>query len=912
MTTNEIRKAFLDFFRSKGHQIVPSDSLVPAHDPTVLFTGAGMNQFKEQFLGRGITFRRATSCQKCLRTADLENVGRTSGHHTFFEMLGNFSFGDYFKKEAISWAWEFFTETLSLKPERLWVSVYKDDDEAHAVWRDIVKVPKEKIVKFGEKENFWPSEAPTKGPNGPCGPCSEIFYDYGRDVGCGRPECTPACECGRFVEVWNLVFTQFDRRPDGSLRPLPNKNIDTGMGLERLASVMQGVKTNFKIDIFKPLIEAIERESQAAGRRSQVEGSRSWGKVNAIADHIRAITFAIAGGVMPSNEERGYVVRKLIRRSRIHAADIAIAKPFLYKLVSIVVEVMKGPYPELVERRDDIAQVVKQEEENFLSVIETQLPKAEEAFEGLSKEIDAAKLVELAFSFYDTYGLPYEMIEASAEKFNLTIDRAAFENLLERQRQLSRAKSKIKGEIFTETFAKKVESLGLKTEFLGYERSDAEAKVLAVLEGGEVILDRTPFYGESGGQVGDWGRIETRSGTMEVENAKKIGETIVHIGKMVRGNMVKGETARVSIDEATRKRMMCNHTATHLLQAALRKVLGEHVRQTGSLVDQDHLRFDFTHMKKVGPGELMRIEDIVNENINKSIPVKKEIKALGTAKREGAIALFDEKYGDKVRVVSIGEMSKELCGGTHVENTGEIGLFKIIGESSIAAGTRRIEAVTSDAAADFMRGELEGLIRAYRSRKAKAGIAGHELEREAGEIERPIKDILARGVSQDLTIVSYRNYREDLEKALDSIERLAAKLSKELQRRSLEEKSKDLDGLIARAKVVGDVRIISERIEGADLNVLRAMADAVRAKTQATVIVLGASGRDKVSLVSALTEDLVGKGLKAGGILKEVARIVGGSGGGRPDFAQAGGKDPSKLDEALQKVFEIVKEELKR
>ena len=619
MRTDDVRSAYLEFFKSKGHEVVPSDSLVPRDDPTLLFTGAGMNQFKEKFLGRNITYRRAASSQKCLRTGDLENVGRTGGHHTFFEMLGNFSFGDYFKKDAVQWAWEFLIQSLKLKTDNLWVSVYKDDYEAYGIWKDTIKVPPAKIIKLGEKENFWPSQAPSNGPNGPCGPCSEIFYDYGKDAGCGRSGCTPACGCGRFVEIWNLVFTQFDRQSDGTLKPLPNKNIDTGMGLERIASVAQGVKTNFQTDIFVPIVEAIENGTSHKVTRSQGHKSH----VNAIADHIRAVTFAICDGVMPSNEERGYVVRKLIRRSMTHAKDIGIHEPYLYKLVSVVADVMDAQYPGIKGMRDDIAQVVKREEENFLFVIQTQLPKVEEAFENISKEKNKEEIAGIAFNFYDTYGMPYEMLEETAEKFRLKIDKDIFEKLLEKQREQSRSKTKIRNEIFSETFAKKVEALGLKTEFLGYEKAHAEAVVLAVLEGGEVILEKTPFYGESGGQAGDWGKLETESGVMEVEDAKKIGGTIVHIGKMLRGKIEKGETARVSINEEIRNKIMRNHTATHLLQAALRKVLGAHVRQTGSLVDQDRLRFDFTHMKKMEPREAARVEEIVNEAIKKAVAVKK-------------------------------------------------------------------------------------------------------------------------------------------------------------------------------------------------------------------------------------------------------------------------------------------------
>ncbi|MDO8536486.1 MAG: alanine--tRNA ligase [Candidatus Omnitrophota bacterium] len=847
MRTDAIRQAYLDFFRSKGHQVVASDSLVPKDDPTLLFTGAGMNQFKEKFLGRNITYKRATSSQKCLRTGDLENVGRTPRHHTFFEMLGNFSFGDYFKREAILWAWEFFTETLKIDSSKLWASVYKDDEEAYGIWKDVVKIPVVRIVKFGEKDNFWPSEAPSKGPNGPCGPCSEIFYDNGKDVGCGKSSCNPECDCGRFVEVWNLVFTQFDRQSDGNLKPLPNKNIDTGMGLERIAAVMQGVKTNFEIDIFVPIVDEIKKVSKCQSVKVS--------KVNAIADHIRAVTFCISDGVMPSNEERGYVVRKLIRRSMTHAKDIGIAEPFLYKLVSIVAEIMKPQYPEIIERRDDIAQVVKREEENFLSVLAVQLPKVEAAFGEMAKSKEYGKLAEKAFDFYDTYGMPYDMLEETAEKFGLKIDKKLFESLLEGQRRLSRSKTKIKGEIFTETFAKKIEALGLKTEFLGYEKARAEALVLSVLEGGEIILDKTPFYGESGGQAGDWGKIETKSGAVEVEDAKRIGQTIVHIGKTLRGKIEKGERASVSINEDVRRRIMRNHTATHLLQAALRKVLGEHVHQTGSLVDQDHLRFDFTHMRKMEAKEIARVEELVNLDIKKAVPVKKEVKDLAAAKKDGAMALFGEKYSDKVRVVSIGDISKELCGGTHVDNTKDVLFFKITSESSIASGIRRIEAVTAETAKEW-------------------------IERQA-EIEK--KKLEAEN-------------RKDENKKI-----LSARLSEEMAK---------LDQLVSRAAAFGNTKVIAATIDGLNMDGLRTLSDKIRLKAASTLVVLAFSDGEKASFMVSLTDDLVGKGLKAGDIAKELAKLLNGSGGGRPEFAQGGGKEPEKLKSALEKIVETIGKKL--
>jgi len=852
MNTDAIRQAYLDFFKSREHQIVASDSLVPKDDPTLLFTGAGMNQFKEKFLGRNITYKRAASSQKCLRTGDLENVGRTPRHHTFFEMLGNFSFGDYFKKEAILWAWEFLVNSLKLKADSLWVSVYKDDEEAYNIWKEVVKFPAERIMKFGEKDNFWPAEAPSKGPNGPCGPCSEIFYDNGKDAGCGRSDCTPECDCGRFVEIWNLVFTQFDRQPDGSLKPLPSKNIDTGMGLERIAAVIQSVKTNFEIDIFVPIVEEIRKLSAISafgGSADLCGGSFQPSAANAIADHIRAVTFCIADGVMPSNEERGYVVRKLIRRAMAHAKDIGITEPFLYKLVSVVANVMEPQYPEVKERRDDIAQVVKREEENYLLVEKTKRPLSDEMFRKADSE---SEIVKTAFVLHDTHGLSIESIQASAATYKKVINMQLLEQLEEEQRQRSRAKTKIKSEIFTETFAKKIEALGLNTEFLGYEKTYAEAKVLAVLDGGEIILDKTPFYGESGGQAGDWGRIETKSGAMEVEDAKRIGQTIVHIGKALRGKIKKDEVARVYINEDVRCKVMRNHTATHLLQAALRKVLGGHVHQTGSLVDQDHLRFDFTHIRKMDPREIVRVEEMVNFEIENAIPVKKEIKPLEDAKKDGAMALFGEKYADKVRVVSIGDISKELCGGTHVDNTKEIRFFKITSESSIASGIRRIEAVTAEAAKEWI--------------NEQAQIEKKRLETESKKDEKR--------------------------------KMLNARLNEEIAK---------IDTLIDKASVLGNTKVVTAIINGLGMDGLRILSDKIRSKTPSAVIILAFSDDEKASFTVSLTDDLIKNGLKAGEIAKELAMLLNGSGGGRSEFAQGGGKDAAKLPAVLRNIPDMIK-----
>jgi len=621
---------------------------------------------------------------------------------------------------------------------------------------------------------------------------------------------------------------------------------------------MQGVKTNFDIDIFKPILKAIKTRGACStcGGMADDSGCMVRSKVNAIADHIRAVTFCVADGVMPSNEERGYVVRKLIRRAMSHCQDIGIKEPFLYKLVSTVADVMYDAYPEVKAVRDDIAQVVKKEEEAFLYVISNQLPKVEETFEKMRGSKDSSVVAQMAFNFYDTYGMPYEMLEETAEKHGLKIDKDIFEKLLDKQRELSRSKSKLKGEIFTETFAKKVESLGLQTEFLGYEKASAEAKVLAVLGDGEVILDRTPFYGESGGQAGDWGRIETPSGAMEVEDAKKIGLTIVHIGKMLKGTIAPGEIAKVSIDETARSRVMANHTATHLLQAALRKALGDHVHQTGSLVDSEHLRFDFSHMKKMDERELARVEELVNENIKSAIPIKKDIKEIEEARREGATALFGEKYDKTVRVITIGDVSKELCGGTHAANTKDIGTFKITGESSIASGVRRIEALTGEAASRWLE-EQE------RSRAAR-------LKQDAG--------------------------KEELKKL--AVERLREETSK-------------VDTFIARAKTAGGIKVVTEGIDSITIEGLRSLADSIKNTGHAGVVLLHTKSDDKVSFVISVKDDLVKRGILAGALAKEIALSINGSGGGKDAFAQGGGKALGELDRALDGALERIKEILK-
>ena len=734
MSSNEIRKKFLEFFKSKAHEVVQSDSLVPKADPTLLFTSAGMNQFKEQFLGHNVTYKRATTSQKCLRTADLENVGRTPSHHTFFEMLGNFSFGDYFKKEAIEWAWEFMTETLGIKKDKLWVSVYKEDGESYKIWRDIVKVPTKKIVKLGPKDNFWPSNAPKNGPNGPCGPCSEIFYDWGKSTGCGKNTCNVSCDCGRFIEVWNLVFTQFERKEGGKLDPLPTKNIDTGMGLERITAVIEGVKTNFETDLFVPIIKEIKAFNAKLKAKD----------LNAIADHVRAAVFAIADGVAPSNEERGYVIRKLIRKAYLRGqAD----KPYLYNMVPKIAGIMKDAYPELLRKREEITLVIKEEEEKFCHTISVGMPLLYEALDAVKGKALKGKEV---FKLFDTYGLPLEVIEEEARKKHIGIDNKAFQKLMDKGRELSRKGGKFKGGIF------------------------------------------------------DVGR-----------------------------------------DREGKKNVARNHTATHLLHSALRKVLGEHVHQAGSFVEPGRLRFDFTHTRKVGDSELEKIESLVNDCIEKGEEVRKEEKTLNEAKAEGAIALFSEKYGDKVTVYSCGDFSKEVCGGPHVKNTKDIGFFKIAHESSVASGVRRIEALTSDKAREWV----------------------EESEKKRREIERAEK-------------------KKEEEKTL--------------AKKKLKEAEGDLELIIKNAKTINDTKVIIEKIEGADMGILRNLSDKIKSREKSCFITLGSDSQGKANIILTGTKDLVSKGFNASVLIKEMAKIVEGSGGGRPDFAQAGGKDPSKLGEAFE------------
>lgn len=873
----------MSFFESKGHAIISSDSLIPKDDPTVLFTSAGMNQFKDYFLGRRKDLKRAASCQKCLRTGDIEKVGQTPAHHTFFEMLGNFSFGDYFKEEAISWAWEFMTKVLGLKEQDLWVSVYVDDEQAHKIWRDKIKVPETKILKFGAKENFWPSNAPEEGPNGPCGPCSEIYYDQGVEYGCSRPDCKPGCDCGRFVEVWNLVFTQFNRAGPNKLEPLPNKNIDTGMGLERLASVMQHTRTNFETDVFKPIVNGILNLIDDPKIRSYALEDAVRSHLNAIADHIRAAVFCIADGVLPSNVGRGYVLRSLIRRSIVHAKFLKLERPFLYKLVDSVVRAMKGGYSEIEARRDNISQIIKSEEEKFFRISEDVRGDLEILATGLKSEGKDTIPGERIFYFHDTRGLPIELITEFAADEGLKLDLDGYEKLMQEQRVRSRGAANIPASVFVETTTTLVASLGIETKFVGYEGTECDATIRAIIKDNKivdcisasaeiaVILDVTPFYGEAGGQVGDTGIIEGKGFKIEIHDTKLIEKVQLHLGKLKEGTVKVGDKVKATVDKQRRLAVARHHTATHLLQAALRKVLGPHVQQSGSLVAPDRLRFDFTHFKAIDQSQLDRVEEVVNEYIRRNDALKVEMMDLDGARRQGATALFGEKYEKQVRVITIGDYSKELCGGTHLKSTGEIGILKIIGEESVAAGLRRIEAI--------------------------GGEVAYKRIKESEEALKSIAEMLKTEPSK---------LPSQIEKLTSQIKELERKL-RDYEIQNIRAKAKEL--VSEKEFIDNKVYLVIKRLDGFASETLINITDEIKASLiQNGISILGTAYEGKAFIVVGLTSDLVKRGMDARTIVGEISKVISGGGGGRPDLAQAGGKNISGLDEALKTGEKAVRE----
>ncbi|HEX8986023.1 MAG TPA: alanine--tRNA ligase [Bryobacteraceae bacterium] len=870
MTGHQIRQKFLDFFASRGHRIVRSSSLVPANDPTLLFANAGMNQFKDVFLGtEKRDYSRATSSQKCVRAGgkhnDLENVGYTRRHHTFFEMLGNFSFGDYFKKEAIAYAWELVTKEYALPKDRLYITVFREDDDAEELWQKVAGVPRDRIYRMDEKDNFW-----QMGETGPCGPCSEIHFDLGPAASelPAEDEHFPS-ESGRYVEIWNLVFMQYDRDTNGRLTPLPRPSIDTGLGLERMAAILQGKLSNYDTDLIFPIMQrAAELFGVAHGEDVIVDTA-----LRIIADHSRAAEFLIHDNVVPANEGRGYVLRKIMRRAMRHARRIGVQEPFLYRLTGFVAELMKPAYPELMDSISRVARIVKDEEHRYATTFQV----AEKIFHDEAKNVQGTLAGSVAFKLYDTYGLPLEEQQEMAREYGLAIDAEGFEAEMERQR--TRARASWKG-AERATIAPVYQELlaGGRTKFLGYDTLEADARVAGILvnqqpvdsaEAGtevEIVLDRTPFYAEAGGQVGDQGTL-TLAGAAEA--AAEVRQTYAPVPGLtvhqaiLRGTLRRGDEVHAKVNEDLRRSTMRNHTATHLLHAALRTVLGQHVKQAGSVVDPERLRFDFTHYAALDPAEVAEVERLMNEQVFRDQPVQTDQMELDQALTTGAMALFGEKYGEKVRVVSVPGFSKELCGGTHVRATGEIGLCKIVAEGSISAGVRRIEAVTGSGALETFRSTWSALSNA----------AGYVQSTVPGVVER-----VAQLVEE----------RSALKKEIDHLKTKLAQAQS--------------GGLESQAREIKGARVLAARVDGFDRSQLRALADSLRTKWKSAVIVLASVEDGNVSIVSAVTKDLTAK-VHAGKLAGSVAQAVGGKGGGRPDMAEAGGKEPGKLGAALDQVY---------
>lgn len=869
---NELRKMFLEFFESKNHLKMKSFSLVPHNDNSLLLINSGMAPLKPYFTGQEIPPRkRVTTCQKCIRTGDIENIGKTARHGTFFEMLGNFSFGDYFKTEAIHWSWEFLTEVVGLDADRLYPSIYENDEEAFEIWNKEMGIPAERIFRFGKEDNFWEHGA------GPCGPCSEIYYDRGEKYGCGKPDCTVGCDCDRYMEIWNNVFTQFDNDGNGNYEELQQKNIDTGMGLERLASVVQDVDSIFDVDT---IFDLRNKVCELAGVKYQ-EAYDTDVSIRIITDHIRSATFMISDGIMPSNEGRGYVLRRLIRRAARHGRLLGIDGKFLAKLSETVINGSKDGYPELDEKKDMIFKVLTEEENKFNKTIDQGLG----ILNDMQKEMEKAGVKQLsgehAFKLYDTYGFPMDLTKEILEEKGYTIDEAGFAAAMQKQKEMaknSRAKTNYMGADVTV-----YESIdpSVTSEFVGYDNlvydsvisvltTDTElTQALADGDNGTIIVDETPFYATMGGQEADKGVIITDDAEFVVEDTiKLLGGKVGHVGKVTKGMFKIGDKVTLKVDENIRNATAKNHSATHLLQKALRMVLGTHVEQAGSLVNENHLRFDFTHFQALSDAELRQVEDIVNEKIAENLPVLTSVMTIEEAKKTGAMALFGEKYGEKVRVVNISEFSKEFCGGTHVGNTGEIRLFKIVSESGVAAGVRRIEALTGDA-----------VIRYYTELEERLYDAAKAAKTEPSKLVNRIEGLL-----------------EEIKTLHSENESLKSKLA-----------NSSLGNVMDKVEEIKEFHVLATKVEGVDMNGLRNLGDSLKEKMSCAVIVLAsAQGADKVNLIVMADEEAVKKGAHAGNIIKAIAPLVGGGGGGRPNMAQAGGKNPLGIDEALSKVKEIL------
>ncbi len=874
-SASEIRQSFLDFFKSKGHEIVPSSPVVLPSDPTLLFTNAGMNQFKDIFLGsRASAYRRVANTQKCIRVSgkhnDLEEVGLDTYHHTFFEMLGNWSFGDYYKREAISWAWELLTKVWALPKDRLWATVFRDDDESAELWKEVTDIDPRHILRFDEKDNFW-----EMGETGPCGPCSEIHFDR-TPKGCG-PELVNAGSPD-VIELWNLVFIQYNRRSDGTLEELSSKHVDTGMGLERLVSLLQGKSSNYDSDLFSPLLA---RLIEMTGRKYEGDGAVA---MRVVADHLRALSFAIADGVLPSNEGRGYVLRRLLRRAVRYGRKLGLKDPFLCDLFPTLESLMAGTFPELKKHRSEIMRALKAEEENFAVTLDRGIILFEEVVQDLKRRKETTFPGDQAFMLYDTYGFPLDLTVLMAAENSLTVDQEQFQQLMEEQRE--RARGARKGGVRQQEadMAADLIHQNIRSEFSGYESLQDEGNVLAVLsegkmlkdlkEGmaGELVLSRTPFYAESGGQVGDIGTLRGPSGEFEVVDTQKLAEGIViHIGKLVQGRLSVGEKVVALVDEKRRGRIMRHHSATHLLNRALHELVSPTIKQAGSLVAPEYFRFDFAFFEAVGPAKLEAVERRVNELIMENLAVKTYQMPFKDVPQSGIIAVFDEKYGDVVRVVDMGGISRELCGGTHVHQTGQIGLFRVVSESSVAAGVRRIEAV--------------------------CGFPAYERTRREHD--------LVRGLAQRFSVSP-----DELEARIEALQDQNRKLEKELKTRAAQSASESARGLEQKQKKVGDIPLVAEFVGEQTMDNLRGMLDQVRARISSGVVVLGSTSEGKACFVASVSDDLVKKGLHAGKLIGQVAKLAGGGGGGQPQKAQAGGKDGAKAEEAIRKTPDLLRAQM--
>lgn len=875
MGLNQLRDSFLKFFEGKGHLVLPSFSLIPESDKSLLLINSGMAPLKPYFTGQKTPpRRRVTTCQKCIRTPDIERVGKTARHGTFFEMLGNFSFGDYFKKEAISWAWEYVTQVLELPLDRLWVTIYQDDDEAFEIWTKDIGVSPDRVVRMGKEDNFWEIGV------GPCGPCSEIFFDRGPEHGCGQEDCGIGCDCDRFVEFWNLVFTQYNKDEDGNYHPLEHPSIDTGMGLERIAAIMQGVNSLFEVDTIRNIMEEVSLISGVKyGDKESTDIS-----LRVITDHIRGTVFMISDGILPSNEGRGYVLRRILRRAARHGKLLGIDGMFLSRVAKAVINESKEAYPELKEKEEYILKVIEVEEKRFDETIDQGLAILKEYIEDLKKGSNKVLDGYKAFKLYDTYGFPLDLTKEILEEEGLSVDEEGFNEQMKVQRERARAARQETDYMGSDDPIYKLLNPNETTEFKGYETLETRSRVLNIIKDNErvqtaregdqvlIVLDQTPFYAESGGQVGDIGIMEGDTTKIEIEDVSKVyGTYIVHKGKVVSGRISIGDEVDAKVDREARMATARNHSTTHLLHKALKEVLGSHVEQAGSLVTPSRLRFDFTHFAPLTSEEIEKIEAIVNEKIMEGLPVETIETTFDEAKKLGAIALFGEKYGDIVRVVKMGDFSTELCGGTHLVNTGQAGLFKIISETGVAAGVRRIEAVT--------------------------GVGAHQWLKELNELVNNVSDTLKTNPN------SLAQKAEGLMQQIKEYEQKIQQLKKQLAKGTIEE-------LVNNKKTIGDVSYIAARIDYQDMNSLREIADTLRNKLKSGVVVLASENQQKVNMVAAATKDLVSRGVHAGNLIREVAKVTGGGGGGRPDMAQAGGKDPSKISQALGKVKVLLEQQL--